>query len=224
MSDYMAKQTAISFRYDATLEVVTDDGQKLGLASSGEVSLERPNKVYASRSGGFSDVALLFNGETMTVIAKGANLYTQVAIPGNLDHLIDTLQNEYQVPLPAADLLTTDVYKELMQDVIDVKDLGSGVIDGVECDSLAFRKKDFDVQIWIAQGEQPYPCRYVITSTDVAKAPEYRIQTRNWKTGAEVASTDFTFDNATDAKEVDLQGLRDKISELPQNFVLGGKK
>ena len=44
-----------------------------------------------------------------------------------------------------------------MADVTDVKDLGSGVIGGVECDHLAFRAKDTDWQIWIAQGEEPIP-------------------------------------------------------------------
>ena len=58
-----------------------------------------------------------------------------------------------------------------MADVIDVKDLGSGVIGGVECDHLAFRTKEVDWQIWIAQGNRPYPCRYVITSSKVAQAP-----------------------------------------------------
>ena len=33
MSDYMASQKAISFAYDANLEVVTKDHQKLALAS-----------------------------------------------------------------------------------------------------------------------------------------------------------------------------------------------
>ena len=39
MSDYLAAQKAISFGYDANLQVVTNAGQKLGLASSGTVTL-----------------------------------------------------------------------------------------------------------------------------------------------------------------------------------------
>ena len=55
MSDYLAAQKALSFDYDATLEVVTKDDQKLALASSGSVSLNRPGKIHATRSGGFAD-------------------------------------------------------------------------------------------------------------------------------------------------------------------------
>ena len=51
MSDYLAAQRAISFAYDSTLEVVTDQEQKLGLASSGTLTLNRPDKLHATRDG-----------------------------------------------------------------------------------------------------------------------------------------------------------------------------
>lgn len=51
MSDYMAAQKAISFAYDATLEVVTKEEQKLALASSGSVTLNHPDKIHVTRSG-----------------------------------------------------------------------------------------------------------------------------------------------------------------------------
>ena len=101
-----------------------------------------------------------------------------------------------------------------MRDVIDVKDLGSGVIGGTECDHLAFRAKEVDWQIWIAQGEHPYPCRYVITSKDVDQGPQYSVQISDWKTGAEVAADDFAFKAPAGAKKVDLKELVD-IDELP---------
>jgi hypothetical protein len=223
MSDYLAAQQAISFGYDATLEVVTKDDQKLGLASSGSVSLNRPDKIHATRAGGFADIEMLFDGKTLTLLGKSANLYTQAEIPGTLDHLVDELREQYKRPLPAADLLLSNPYDELMLDVADAKDLGSGVIDGVECDHLAFRKPEVDWQIWIAQGERPYPCRYVITTRQVAQGPQYTIQFRNWKTGDEVTADDFSFKNTLNAEKIDLKDLQDKISDLPANFVIGGK-
>ena len=50
MSDYLAAQTAISFDHNSTLEVVTNDEQKLALASSGTVLLNRPDKIRTERS------------------------------------------------------------------------------------------------------------------------------------------------------------------------------
>ena len=111
----------------------------------------------------------------------------------------------------------SDVYKQLMPLVVNVKDLGSGVIHGVECDHLAFRTREVDWQIWIAQGDRPYPCRYVVTSTKVTGAPQYTIDVRAWKTGAEVAPDDFSFKAPTGATKLKPGDLPD-IDELPGIF------
>ena len=112
-----------------------------------------------------------------------------------------------------------------MADVTDVKDLGSGVIGGIECDYLAFRTKEVDWQIWIAQGTSPHPCRYVITSTRIADGPQYSIQLRNWKTGGEVATRDFAFKPPAGARRIDFDELKTMkdMGELPSNFTMGGK-
>ena len=220
MSDYLAAQEAFSFNYDATLEVVTVDGQVLGIASSGSVAVNRPDKIRASRQGGFADVEMIFNGKTMTVFGKNVNMYTEIEAPGSIDNLIDVMRNQYGRPLPAADLLSADAYDTLMQNVNDVKDLGSGVIGGVECDSLAFRSDEVDWQIWIAHGDQPYPCRLVITSKTIEGGPQYSIQTSQWATGAGVAVTDFNFVNSTGAQKVDVDDLQG-AGDLPGNFTKG---
>jgi hypothetical protein len=223
MSDYLAAQATISFNYDTDLEVVTKDLQKLGLASSGMVTLNRPDKIRAMRTGGFANLELVFDGKTLTLLGKDANAYIQVEIPGTIDHLIDQLRDTYHRPLPGADLLLSNVYDQLMPPVIDVKDLGAGVIDGIRCDHLAFRTDDVDWQIWIAQGDRPYPCRYVITSKQVAGFPQYTVDVRDWKAGAEVASDDFSFKSPTGAKKLALTDLPD-TDELPSIYVPGGAK
>jgi hypothetical protein len=221
MSDYMAGEKAISFAYDSILEVVTKDHQTLSLASSGTVLLRRPDKIRATRSGGFADVEMLFDGKTLTLLGKNANLYAQADIPGSIDQLIDVLKDKYHRPLPAADLLMTDVNGQLMPEVTDTKDLGSGVIGGIECDHFAFRTKEVDWEIWIAQGDRPYPCRYVIKSVKVADGPAYSIQIRDWKTGDKVAPDDFGFQNTTKAKKIDPKDIPD---ELPKQFMIGDAK
>ena len=94
MSDDLAAQTAISFDYNATLEVVTNDDQKLGLASSGTIALNRPDKIRTTRAGGFVDAETVFDGKTLTLLGKNANKYTQVEVPGTIDHLIDELRDK----------------------------------------------------------------------------------------------------------------------------------
>jgi hypothetical protein len=221
MSDYLAAQEAISFAFDSTLEVVTDQKQKLGLASSGTLTLNRPDKLHATRTGGFSDVEMIFDGKTLTVLGKNANMFAKAEEPGTIDQLVDVLRDKYKRPVPAADLLMADPYKELMPLVVDAKDLGSGVIRGVECDHLAFRTEEVDWQIWIAQGDRPYPCRYVITSTKVKGSPQYTVDVRDWKAGDEVASETFDLTVPQGAKEFKPGDIPD-LDELPGIFAKKG--
>lgn len=224
MSDFLATQDRLAYDYDATFEVVTNADQKLGIARSGTVTLDRPDRIRASTTGGFVSMEVLFDGTTLTLFGKNADIFTQVPEPGSLDRLVDRLREAYGRALPAADLLLSNPYDALTQDVYDAKDLGSGVIDGTECDWLAFRTVDVDWQIWIAQGERPYPCRYVITTKDVANAPQFTIQPRNWRFGDQVAADSFAFDVPAGATKIEPEELRTKMSELPGNFTTGGKQ
>ena len=224
MSGFLAAQDRLAYDYDATFEVVTNADQKLGLASSGTVTLDRPDRIRATSTGGFLSAEVLFDGTTLTLFGRNANLYTQASEPGSIDRLVDRLREGFGRPLPAADLLLSNPYEALTEEVYDAKDLGSGVIDGTECDWLAFRTADVDWQIWIAQGERPYPCRYVITSKHVPGAPQYTIQLRNWRFGDQVAAESFAFDNQTGATMVPPEELRAKMSELPGHFMRGGEE
>lgn len=217
MSDYLGAQSALAFDFDVSLEVVTVEDQKLAIASSGALTLQRPDRVRATRTGGFADVELAFDGETMTLLGKNANVYGQIKAPGTIDHLIEVLRDEYGLPLPAADLLLADFYGEIMPLVVDVKDLGSGVIRGVECDHLALRTDETNFQIWIAQGDEPYPCRYAITTTAVAGWPQYTIDVREWKAGEAVAADDFALSLPADATMLSDDELH-VLGELPSLF------
>ena len=217
MSDYLGAQKAISFDFDTTLEVVSTQQQKIALANSGTLTLNRPDKLHVARKGGFTNMEMAYDGKTVTLLGKNTNMYAQVEATGSIDQLVDVLRDKYHRPVPGADLLMSDPYKELMREVIDVKDLGSGVVRGVECDHLAFRTKEVDWQIWIAQGDRPYPCRYVVTSKKVAGAPQYTIDIAGWKTGSDVAADGFSLEIPANAKKLTPDQIRE-LDDIPSHF------
>ena len=137
-----------------------------------------------TRSGGYSDLELVFNGATATVLEKHTNNYAQINAPGSVDQLVDKLRDDLRTAVPGADLLLTRAYNELMDDVIEAKYIGHGVIDGVECDHLAFRNAETDWQIWVERGAKPIPRKYVITSKAVAAAPQYTLRIKSWTSDA----------------------------------------
>lgn len=181
MSDYLAGESSFRFEYDSTLEIVTTEDQKLGIASSGAVQLERPNKLHATRIGGYTDVEIVFDGSTFGAVGKGLGVAVKQDFSGSIDDLFEELRVKHALPFPAADLLYSGAYEILMEEVVDIKDLGVGVIGGQMCDHLAFRTEEVDWQIWIAHGDKPYPCRFEISNRTVPHSPGYRIDLRNWQ-------------------------------------------
>ena len=212
MSDYMAAQQKFSFGYQSTIEAVTPDFQKLQFVSSGMAIVSRPDKLRMTRKGGFADIEVVFDGTTFSVLGKNHNAYAQTEAKGTIEELAERLADA-GIEAPGADLLSTDIFDGLMDGVTDAKHIASAVVNGVDCEYLAFRKADIDWQIWIADGDNPIPLRYVITSKHVSQAPQYSLELSDFKTGEEVAVTDFSFQPG-DAKKVDLSEL-DSIDELP---------
>jgi hypothetical protein len=138
-----------------------------------------------------------------------------------VDDLVDRLRSEYGRALPAGDLLSANPYDLLMSEVTNIKDLGAGVIGGAICDHLAFRTPDVDWQIWIAQGDQPYPCRYVITTHGLPQGPQYRVDIRDWRGGEVPADNTFAFQAPSGASKITIEEYKGKVSDLPGHYIVG---
>lgn len=220
MSDFLAAQKAVSAEYDATLEIVTAEMMKVGLASSGTLSFSRPDKIRMTRTGGIADVELVYDGKTLSAYGKNLNVFGKLPLEGTVDDVVAMLRDEVGLELPAADLLSSAPYDVMMENVIDAEGLGEGVIRGQMCDHLAFRTADVDWQIWVAQGDKPFPCRFTITSKMTATAPSYDITFTGWKSGGDVAADDFQLKPAAGAKEVAITELKG-LDEVPQPALEG---
>jgi hypothetical protein len=222
MSDYVASQKSLSVTFDADIEVITEELQKIQFTSSGSVLLNRPDKLRATRRGGYADVEITFDGKTMSLLGKVENAYLQADATGSVDQLIHRLRDQLSIAMPGADLLLSSAYDELMADVIDAKYIGHGVIDGVDCEHLAFRNADTDWQIWVELGARPIPRKYVITSKTMTAAPQYTLRIKEWRTDAPVDATAFTFKPPQGAKAVTAAELR-HLDEVPPGIVPGAR-
>lgn len=213
MSDYLAGQKSVSAKYNTELEVITPAIEKITFSSTGDILVSRPDKLRATRTGGYADIELFFDGKAFNLYGKHLNSFIHLDAPGTIDNLIDQLR-EKGAALPFADLLLSNPYKVLMEGVLEAKDIGHGVIDGVECEHLAFRNDDVDWQLWVQLGANPIPRQYIITSKTVASAPQYRIRISDWKTDVAPGNDAFAFKAPDGAKLVSADAIRD-FEELP---------
>ena len=88
MSDYMAShKILVILRYRRRGD--HPGGAKDSIRQfRGHLQIGRPDKIRASRTGGYADVELVFDGKTITVYAKHNGSYAQADAPGSLDQSI----------------------------------------------------------------------------------------------------------------------------------------
>lgn len=225
MADYLGSQKALSASFESDIEIVTPELEKIQFASSGQLKLSRPDKLRVRRTGGYADVELVYDGKMISIYGNNAKSYAQADLPGTVDQMIDALRNRAGVGMPGADLLLSNAFDELTASVLDGKHIGVGVVDGVECEHLAFRDSDTDWQIWIETGPKPVPRKYVITSKTVAGAPQYTLRIRDWKTDAFADGDTFVFKAPADATKIDLDSAAmAEFDELPPGTPEGARK
>lgn len=214
MSDYVAAQKNIALTFDTDIEVITPQMQKIQFASSGALQLQRPNKMVVDKVGGYADVHVAYDGKTLSVLGRNLNAYAQIPAPDTIDALIGQL-HAAGVEAPGVDLLLGDVYGELTKGVLESAHIGRGVVDGVECEHLAFRNQDIDWQLWVEAGANPVPRKYVITSKAVGGGPQYTLRIKSWKTDGTIAASALPFTPPSSAKKVELSQIG-HIDDIPQ--------
>ena len=223
MSDYVGRQKTIELTFDSDIEVITPQLEKIQFTNSGGALLSRPDKLRAHRVGGYADVSMYFDGRTVSIVGKHLNGYAQFEAPGGVDQLFEALRAGHGVALPFADLLLTNSYDALVAGVIEAKHIGRGVIEGRECEHLAFRNFDTDWQIWIEVGARPIPRKMVITSKTLNSAPQYTLRVRTWDTDVKPPPDAFVFVPPANAQRLRPDALIG-LDELPPEAPTGDRK
>lgn len=148
-TDFLACKQQFSLDTESTIEVVLASGQKIQFDHTAKVSVQRPNKFRAERTGDLVDQVFYYDGEALTLHNPIANYYATLPAPGSLEEALDLMREKLDIVAPASDLLYRNAYEILMQDVTSGFVVGKGVVDGASCDHLAFRAPHVDWQIWI---------------------------------------------------------------------------
>jgi len=213
MTDYLAGLSEFSAKADIGNEIVTLDGQKIQLNSSGMMTVKRPNQFYAARKSGSADVEFFFDGKVVTMQANHLQVYTQTKEPENIDQAITAISKKLNLEMPGADLIYSDAFDEMTVGLTNSRHLGMAYVNGVECHHLAFRKAHFDWQLWVQTGAKPLPMKYVITTKWISTAPQFSLQFRDWNTSPDINKKLFKFVASKKFKKLD-KIVADEIGKL----------
>ena len=201
MSNYLGGLKSFSVEYAAADEVVTPEGEKLQFLHSGQILVQRPDKLYAVRRGAAGAAEMILDGKEFTLYGKNANAYLQLE-ESSIQSAVDAVHN-LGFDAPGADLLAEKPLDSSTTDMTSGVHVGMTTIDGIEVHQLAFRGKDVDWQLWVTTGDKPLPVRYVVTTKWFSGAPEFTLQLKNWNTAPHIDPARFTFVAPDGARKLD---------------------
>lgn len=202
-TDFLAKQQQFSADTRITLEVVLKTGQKIEFNHTARQSVQRPNKLRAERTGDLVNQVFIYDGKSLTLHNPQDKVYAQVAAPDTLESMYEFARTKLDIVAPASDLVYKNAYDVLMDGVTDGFVVGKAVIEGVRCDHLAFRAPHVDWQIWVQEGAQPLPRKFVITTRDLDNAPQFGVTVTRWNLKPAFGAQTFAFTPPAGAKKVD---------------------
>jgi hypothetical protein len=203
MSDYLAGLKEFSVRGTSTMEYVLKDGQKILFTGTSDVFVQRPNHVRANRVGDVTDVEFYYDGSNISLYGKQKQFYAAAPAPPTIDAMLDDIRTRLGMEPPGADLLYSDVYNGLMEDVTEARYVSSSVVGGTKTNHLAFRGKDVDWQIWIEDGDKPLPRKYLIVTKGTQGQPEFGVELSGWNLSPNLSVTTFKFTPPPNATKVD---------------------
>jgi hypothetical protein len=202
MTDYLSGLQRFSLESASVDEIVTKSGQKIQLIADSRVSLARPNHLRSERRGR-NAATFTYDGKSMSFYCTDSNTFGTVPAPPTIDATIDKVRKDYGADAPGADLLYSRPYEVLMEQVKQGQVIGHELLLGTDTNHLAFQGDEVDWQIWIQDGPEPLPLRYVITSKTVQSQPQFTVQLTHWEPHAKVDDASFAFTPPPGAKKVD---------------------
>ena len=139
MANYLASLQSFRVQSAAKDEVVLKSGQKIDLPSQSETSVQRPNKLRSEQVGAKGGLAFMYDGKSMTLVCTGTGTYSTKPAPPTIDATIDAARKQFQIEAPGADLLYSQPYDILTEQVKSGQVIGHETVDGVPVTHLAFQ-------------------------------------------------------------------------------------
>ncbi len=203
MSSFLSGLSAFSVNADVDNEIVTTDGQKIQLSASLTIVIKRPDHLYITRQGMFADAEFIYDGKALIFYEKRSKLFYKMEGTGTIDDAFFAYEYETGLAAPAADLLMSNPYEILAQEVVSGSYMGIAYINGVSCHHLVFRQARVDWQIWIQTDTKPLPVKFVITDKWITGAPQFSIRFKDWNTDPVIAPDQFEFKVPQGAQELE---------------------
>ena len=104
MSNYLMQAKTLGSSTEGSLDVVTDDGQRIQLDGTTNYKIRRPGFVIDYKSD-MKSRRFIYDGKNFTVYSPKLGYYASVPAPGTNREVLDTIYNKFGISLPLGGLV-----------------------------------------------------------------------------------------------------------------------
>jgi len=199
---YIGGMDKYAFRAVVIDSITAEDGTVNKYRHDATVKIDRPGKLRVDVKGDTRDRSNYLNNGVYTMMDHGFGFYGQLKIPETIDGGLDFLFEKYGIKAPLAQIIYSNTHKRVK--FIKSKNFGRMMVDGTECDYIAFSNDVRDVHVWITTGDKPLVKSYSII--DKTGGYEHRINTSlYWDMNAKISDSDFIFRAPKGAEKISVQ-------------------
>lgn len=219
-----------SFSVDVQLMMIMEaEGFRQETTTTYGFAIQRPDKVALRHKRGMPTMSIVSDGKKKWVYLPIQNRYAEDEAPKRVEDVVGQentalILAEWGMFLLDS-LIAADAHARIMEGVQRVELAGAEDVDGMKCDRLKFRQKDFDWDIWVTQGEKPLPVRvegrmpqsYGTMGDQVAsiKGMKGMFVTRfqNWSVATNLADETFAFAPPAGAQMMDAPAVEEEAAK-----------
>lgn len=193
MCDALDAAKSFRFHVDAYIDRPVATGQLAQFHRASEISVVRPDRLYAETASDDGNWSMWYLGGSLTVLDRDAKRYATESISGGIAEMLDDLADKHDLIVPAGDLLVGKTYESLLANVESGAYLGLHWVGEAECHHLLFRQANINWQIWIDTASPPVPRKLVITYMQEPDHPQYVAVMDDWHLAPSIPESTFAF-------------------------------
>jgi hypothetical protein len=210
-SDFLGTLKRFKIDAESTTDHLLSTGQKLQHGEVITAAVQRPDRLRVGVTGERRNLQLIYDGKKISLLDTDRNFYAQTPAPATIDAALRYAIDNFGIRVPLSDLLHTNSYAVLKENVESGFYVGKSEVRGVKTDHLAFRTDEVDWQVWIEDSRTPLPREVIITLKWMTAAPQYTVWL-SWDLSPKWPDDLYTFVPPANARKIDFLPVQQNAS------------
>jgi hypothetical protein len=198
----LAAAHSMSFTALVTYESPSRLGFPLAYGTKSDVLFQRPDKLRVLTPGDGPASEFYYDGKTMMAFSPAENLVAVADAPPTVDGMLETAYHSAAIYYPFDDLIVSDPYKDIAQDLRTAFYIGqSKIVGGTTTDVVAYDTGGVFIQAWIgAEDKLPRLLRAIYV--DDPLQIRHNLVITNWQLDPAIPADSFSTNKASGAKRI----------------------